>query len=157
MAHGLGISYLTGMDALYSTDLLRLAHDIPRIGSLAEPHASARKVSRLCGSELELDVRLEDGRIADLAQRVKACALGQASAAVMARHAIGAAPKEIAEARDALRAMLKAGAPPPSGRFAELAVLEGARDYPARHQSILLAFEALAEASEAAAQLSPND
>lgn len=157
MASARKASYLIVMDALYSTDLLRLAHDIPRIGALETPHASVRKVSRLCGSELELDVTFEAGRVADLAQRVKACALGQASAAVMAKHAIGADREEILAARDGLRAMLKEGAPPPEGRFSELAVLEGARDYPARHQSILLAFEALAEASEAAAAVSPND
>ena len=149
------IAYMTRImsDDLYSNAVLRLAADIPRIGRLERPDASARKVSRLCGSEVEVDIAMEEGRIADLALRVKACALGQASAAILARHAIGATPEEIGAARDGLRAMLKQGAAAPEGRFAELAVLDGARDYPARHQSILLAFEAALEAVRAAAGL----
>ncbi|MHA6288902.1 iron-sulfur cluster assembly scaffold protein [Maricaulis sp. CAU 1757] len=131
---------------LYSNAVLRLAADIPRIGRLAEPDASVRKVSRLCGSELELDLDMVDGRVSDLALRVKACALGQAAAAVLARHGVGASIADIVGARDALNAMLKQGEAAPTGRFADLAALEAARDYPARHQSILLAFEAAAEA-----------
>ncbi|WP_300527139.1 iron-sulfur cluster assembly scaffold protein [Maricaulis sp.] len=136
-------------DHLYSSDVLRLAADIPRLGALDAPDARVRKVARLCGSELELDLRCEDDRIADLALRVKACALGQAAAAVLARHALGATAAEIRAGRDGLKAMLKDGAAPPQGRFAELAALEGARDYPARHQSVLLAFEAALDAIEA--------
>lgn len=133
-------------DDLYSNAVLRLAAEIPRIGRLPHPQASVRKVSRLCGSEIELDVIVHSGRIADLALRVKACALGQASAAVLARAAIGASLRELELARDSLKAMLKQSGPAPRGRFAELQLLQSARAYPARHQSILLAFDAAVEA-----------
>lgn len=137
-------------DALYSNAVLQLAADIPRIGALADPDASVRKVARLCGSEIELDLTLEDDRIADLALRIKACALGQAAASVLARNAVGASVSEIFTARDELRAMLKSDASAPQGRFAELSALEGVRDYPARHQSVMLAFNAAADALEMA-------
>jgi len=137
-------------DELYSNAVLRMAADIPRIGRLHNPHASARKVSRMCGSEVEVDLMLKSGRIADLALRVKACALGQASAAVLARNAIGASVADLTKARDALAAMLKKGQLGPKGRFAELKLLESARTYPARHQSILLAFDAACEAAKTA-------
>lgn len=133
-------------DDLYSNAVLRLAADIPRIGRLERPHASVRKVSRLCGSEVELDVVVQSGRIADLALRVKACALGQASAAILARAGIGASLRELELARDSLKAMLKQSGPAPRGRFAELQLLQSARAYPARHQSVLLAFDAAVEA-----------
>lgn len=126
----------------YSSGVLELAADIPHLGRLAEPEGSAHRVSRICGSELSVDVRMQDGRIAALGLQVSACALGQASASVFARAAIGAGRDEICQARDGLRAMLKEGAPPPVGRFVGLAALEGARDYPMRHGSVLLAFEA---------------
>ncbi|WP_420434110.1 iron-sulfur cluster assembly scaffold protein [Hyphobacterium sp.] len=132
-------------DTLYSSEILRLAADIPHIGRLDRADACARRVSRLCGSAVEVSVRLENDCIADIGLEVKACALGQASASVLGANAIGAALDEIVEARDALAAMLKGG-PVPEGRFAGLAALESARDYPARHASIRLAFEAAAEA-----------
>ncbi|MBR9824296.1 MAG: iron-sulfur cluster assembly scaffold protein [Alphaproteobacteria bacterium] len=141
-------------DALYSNAVLQLAADIPHLGALAHPQASVRKVSRLCGSEVEIDLSVDNGRISDLALRVKACALGQASASIFARHAIGASEDEVFAARDALRDMLKTGGQAPHGRFDELAVLEGARDYAARHQSILLAFNAAVEAIETARETS---
>jgi NifU-like protein involved in Fe-S cluster formation len=136
-------------DALYSSGILRLAAEIPHIGRLDRADGSARRVSRLCGSVIEVDVRMEGGVIADIGLEVKACALGQASASVLGANAVGASIAEVREARDALAAMLK-GAPVPKGRFAGLAALESARDYPARHASIRLAFEAAAEACEAA-------
>jgi NifU-like protein involved in Fe-S cluster formation len=139
-------------DELYSNAVLRLAADIPRIGRLNRPQASARKVSRLCGSEVEVDVVLQGGRIADLALRVKACALGQASAAILARHAVGVSVATLDKARNSLKAMLKQGRPAPAGAFAELKVLESARAYPARHQSILLAFDAAVDAAQAASK-----
>lgn len=138
-------------DELYSNAVLRLAADIPRIGRLSRPQASVRKVSRLCGSEVEVDIAMQGDRVADLALRVKACALGQASASILARQVIGASREELEMARDSLLAMLKSGKPGPRGRFSELAVLEGARAYPARHQSVMLAFEAVAEAARQAA------
>lgn len=133
-------------DELYSNAVLRLAADIPRIGRLARPQASVRKVSRLCGSEVEVDIVMQGDRVADLALRVKACALGQAAASILARQVVGASVRELEMARDSLLAMLKQGKPAPQGRFGELAVLEGARAYPARHQSVMLAFEAASEA-----------
>lgn len=126
----------------YSTEVLRLAADIPRLGRLAAPHASARKVSRLCGSSLDLDLCVDDGKVSDLALELEACALGQAAASVLAREAVGASPEEIRVVREALRGMLKEGRPMPDGRFAALAVLAPARDYPARHGSVMLAFDA---------------
>jgi NifU-like protein involved in Fe-S cluster formation len=133
-------------DDLYTAKILKAAANMPRAGRLAHPDASAEKVSKLCGSRVLVDVVLKDGRIADYAQEVKACALGQAAAAIMGEHAVGATPAEIESARDALRAMLKSGGPPPEGRFAELAMLAPVKDYPPRHASTLLAFEATAEA-----------
>ena len=139
----------------YSTELLKLAADIPHLGRLDAPQASAHRVSRICGSEIDVDVALSEGRLSELGLDVRACALGQASASVLARSGLGATRAEIEAARDALKAMLKDDAAPPQGRFAGLSVLEGARDYRQRHGSILLAFEAAADAmaeAEAKAQ-----
>jgi NifU-like protein involved in Fe-S cluster formation len=134
------------IDELYSAKILKAAANMPRAGRLAAPDGSAEKVSKLCGSRIVVDVRLEDGRIADYAQDVKACALGQAAAAILGEHALGASVEEIEMARDALRAMLKTGAPAPVGRFSDLAMLAPVKDYPPRHASTMLAFEATAEA-----------
>ena len=138
------------IDDLYSAKVLALAANMPRAGRLAHPQGTAEKVSKLCGSRVLVDVALEDGRVSDFAQEVKACALGQASAAVLGAHVIGASLEELVEARDALKAMLKAGGPPPEGRFADLRALEVVRDYPPRHASTLLAFEAVVEAARRA-------
>ena len=127
----------------YSNRVLELAADIAHIGRLDAPDASAHKVSRICGSELALDIKLDEvGRISALGLEVQACALGQASASVFARHAIGANLDEIAQARDMLKSMLQAGGRPPRGRFADLDALQPAAAYRQRHGSILLAFEA---------------
>ena len=148
------------IDELYSTNILRLAANLPRAGRLAAPDGSSEKVARLCGSRVIADVVLEDGRVADFAQEVKACALGQAAAAVLGEHVIGATPVEIQMARDAFRAMLKTGGPPPTGRFSDLSMLEPVKDYPQRHASTLLVFEATVEAcarAAAAPRTSPAD
>jgi len=92
---------------------------------------------------------LEDGRVTAFAQEVRACALGQAAAAVLGQNVLGASVEEIVLARDALAAMLRDGGPPPPGRFSDLAVLQVVKDYPARHASTLLAFEAAVEAAAA--------
>ncbi|MGH6957215.1 MAG: iron-sulfur cluster assembly scaffold protein [Caulobacteraceae bacterium] len=134
------------IDDLYSARILKAAANMPRAGRLAQPDASAEKVSKLCGSRVLVDVKLEGGRVADYAQDVKACALGQAAAAILGEHVIGASVVEIEMARDALRAMLKEGAAPPEGRFSQLAMLAPVKDYPPRHASTMLAFEATAEA-----------
>jgi NifU-like protein involved in Fe-S cluster formation len=134
------------IDELYSAKILKAAANMPRAGRLAHPDGTAEKVSKLCGSRVVVDVGMEGDRIADYGQEVKACALGQAAAAIMGEHAIGASVDEIESARDALRAMLKEGAPAPEGRFADLAMLAPVKDYPPRHTSTMLAFEATAQA-----------
>jgi NifU-like protein involved in Fe-S cluster formation len=127
---------------LYSQRILALAADIPRSERLAAPQVSAKKRSPLCGSTVTVDLVLRDGRIADFGQEVKACALGQAAAAVLGAQVIGCGRDQIATARDQLRAMLKAGGPVPDAPFDGFEVLRPARDYKNRHASILLALEA---------------
>ena len=141
------------MIRLYSQRILALAAEIPLSGRLKEPQVSAKRRSPLCGSTVTVDLTLgSDGRITDFRQDVKACALGQASAAVLGRNVIGADRQQIATTRDALAGMLKAGGPVPGAPFAELEVLEPARDYRNRHASILLAWDAtLAALDEALA------
>lgn len=134
------------IDDLYSAKILTLVANMPRAGRLAAPDASSEKTAKLCGSRIVVDVVLTDGKVSDFAQDVAACALGQASAAILGANVIGADLAEIELARDSLRAMLKTSGPPPVGRFSELAVLEPVKDYPARHASTLLAFEAAVEA-----------
>jgi NifU-like protein involved in Fe-S cluster formation len=134
------------IDDLYSAKVLKLAAELPRLGRLADAHASAEKVSKLCGSRVLVDVRVEGDRVTDFAQEVKACALGQASASVLGAHVIGASVQELESARSDFRAMLKEGGSPPQGRFADLSMLAPVKDYPARHTSTLLAFEAVCEA-----------
>lgn len=131
---------------LYSGRILALAADIPHLGRLTAPQGTARKRSPLCGSTVTVDVVLKDGRVAEFAQDVKACALGQASASVLGAAALGRTRAEVEAARDALRAMLKDGAAPPAPPFDGFEVLIPARDYKNRHASILLAIDALAEA-----------
>jgi len=140
----------TDLIKLYSQQILALAADIPRLGRLDAPGGSARRRSPLCGSTVSVDVTMKNGRIADFAQEVKACALGQAAAAVVGANAIGRSRDEIEQARDALRAMLKEGGPPPGPPFDGLRVLEPARDYKNRHASIMLSLEATLEAVDEA-------
>ena len=134
------------LDDIYNRKILELAANIPRLGRLAAPQASASAHSRLCGSSVTIDLALADGRVADFAQEVKACALGQTSCSVMGQNIIGAAPDELRAVREVMRKMLKENGPPPQGRFADAGVLVSARDYKARHASILLVFDAVAEA-----------
>ncbi len=134
------------IDDLYSAKLLMLAANMPRAGRLPMPHASSEKIAKLCGSRVTVDVVVEGDRVVDFAQDVKACALGQASASVLGEHVLGASLAEIEMARDQFRAMLKQGADAPVGRFADLSMLAPVKDYPARHASTLLAFEAAVEA-----------
>jgi NifU-like protein involved in Fe-S cluster formation len=137
---------------LYSQRILALAAEIPHAERLPAPQVTARKRSPLCGSTVTVDLDLRDGRIVTFGQDVKACALGQASAAVLGRHVIGLHRGDIARARDQLHAMLKSGGPVPEAPFEELEVLLPARDYKNRHASILLAFDAtLAACDEALA------
>src|SRR5262245_15636364 len=141
------------MDDLYHPRILELAADIPHVGRLDAPDGASTKVSRVCGSVVTVELKLKDGVVSEIAVHPKACALGQASTGILATNAIGATPAEIREARDALRAMLKDGGPPPAGRFWELRHLEAVRDYPPRHASTMLAFDAVVEALEQAEKL----
>ncbi len=136
----------TMLNDVYNRRVLELAADIPRLGRLAAPDASAKAHSKLCGSTVTIDLKVEDGRVSDFAHDVRACALGQASSSLMARHVIGSTPQELAELRQTVTAMLKAKGPPPSGKFAEFAVLEPIRDFKARHASTLLTFDAVVDA-----------
>jgi NifU-like protein involved in Fe-S cluster formation len=138
---------------IYNDRILELAANLPRIGRLPSPDATATAHSKLCGSTVTIDVALgADGMVADFAHDVKACALGQASSSIMARNVLGSSPDELRALRDTMRAMLKAGGMPPAGRWADCAILEPVRDYKARHASTLLTFEAVVDAVEKAAQ-----
>lgn len=132
---------------LYSGRILALAADIPHLGRLDAPSASVKKRSPLCGSTVTVDLTLDaDGRIAEFAQDVKACALGQASAAVLGAQVIGQDAQTLQAARDALYAMLREDGPPPAAPFDGFAVLEPAKAYKNRHASIMLAIDATLEA-----------
>jgi NifU-like protein involved in Fe-S cluster formation len=138
--------------ALYNRDILRLAASIPHQHRLAAPLASVEKSSPICGSRVTVDVMTDArGRVAQLGQEVRACALGQASAALMGANAIGRSAAELAEARDALADYL-AGRRDDPGDWPGLAIFAEARRFAARHASILLAFEAAAEAAARAAR-----
>jgi NifU-like protein involved in Fe-S cluster formation len=137
---------------LYSGRILALAADIPHVGRLSAPQGTAKRRSPLCGSTVTVDVVLDGGRIADFGLDVKACALGQAAASVLAAVAVGRSRAEIEGARDAVRAMLKGEGDAPPAPFDGYGVLIPARDYKNRHASIMLALEATAEAMAAAEQ-----
>jgi NifU-like protein involved in Fe-S cluster formation len=134
------------LDDIYNKRILELAADIPRLGRLAAPQASAKAHSRLCGSTVVVDLSLQNGRVAEFAHDVKACALGQASSSLMARHVVGATPAELFQLRETMRRMLKDDGPPPDGKWADFAALEPVREYKARHASTLLTFDAVADA-----------
>jgi NifU-like protein involved in Fe-S cluster formation len=134
------------LDDIYNTKILELAGNIPRIGRLADPDATARAHSRLCGSTVTVDIKMADGRVSDFAHDVKACALGQASSSLMARNVIGSTPNELRDLRATMHRMLKESGPPPDGRWADLKYLEPVRDYRARHASTLLTFDAVVDA-----------
>ena len=139
------------IDDLYSARILTLAANLPHAGRLPAPEGTGERVAKLCGSRATVDVVLDDrGRIAAFAQDVKACALGQAAAGVLGQHVVGASLSEIADARDAMIAMLKSGGEGPSGRFEDLRLLKQVADYPARHASTLVSLEATLEAVNAA-------
>lgn len=134
------------LDDIYNRRILELAADIPRLGRLPAPDASATAHSKLCGSTVTVDLVLRDGRVADFAHDVKACALGQASSSIMARHVVGAKPDDLRLVREAMRRMLKENGPPPQGEWSDLAVLEPVRGFKARHASTLLTFDAVVDA-----------
>lgn len=134
------------LDAIYNPRFLELAAATPRSGRLVHADASATAHSKLCGSTVTVDIVVREGRIADFAQVVKACLLGQAAAAVVGREAVGSTPEEIRRVGAEMRRMLKEDGPPPNGRWSDLALLEPVRGYKARHASTLLVFDALERA-----------
>ncbi|CAH1668692.1 MULTISPECIES: iron-sulfur cluster assembly scaffold protein [unclassified Chelatococcus] len=134
------------LNDIYNRRILELAADIPRLGRLAKPQASATAHSKLCGSTVTVDVVMDHDTITDFAHDVKACALGQASSSIMARHVIGATAEELRQVREDMRRMLKDNGSPPRGRWSDLEVLEPVRDYKARHASTLLTFDAVVDA-----------
>ncbi len=134
------------LDDIYNKQILEFAGSIPRLGRLEAPDASATAHSRLCGSTVTVDLKTDGDRVTDFAHDVKACALGQASSSIMARHIVGASADELRDVRETMRRMLKENGPPPEGRFADLRFLEPVRDYKARHASTMLTFDAVVDA-----------
>jgi NifU-like protein involved in Fe-S cluster formation len=135
------------LNEVYNHRILELAGNIPRIGRLPAPDATATAHSKLCGSTVTVDLKMEGEVVTDFAHEVKACALGQASSSIMARNVIGSRAAELRELRESVRRMLKEnGAPPASGRWTDIAVLEPVRDYKTRHASTMLTFDAVVSA-----------
>ena len=142
------------LNDIYNKRILELAADIPLTERLADPDASSTQVSKLCGSKVTVDVRMEGDKVVAYGADVKACALGQASSSIMARHVIGSTAEELHEVGAAMRAMLKEGGDPPrdihGGKWKDLEVLEPVREYKARHASTLLVFDAVEDAVDKA-------
>ena len=134
------------MDDIYNSRILEFAGNIPRIGTLADADAEAGAHSKLCGSRVKVFLKLDGDRVSDFAHEVKACALGQASSSIMARHVIGARVAEIRQAREDMLAMLKADGEGPDGRFEDMRFLKPGKDYKARHASTMLTFDAVVDA-----------
>lgn len=134
------------IDDIYNAKILGFAGNISRIGRLDAPDASSRQHSKLCGSTVTIDLTMDGDTVTDFAHDVKACALGQASSAIMAEHVVGATAGELRDVRAAMLRMLKENGAPPEGRFADLKYLEPVRDYRARHASTMLTFDAVVDA-----------
>jgi NifU-like protein involved in Fe-S cluster formation len=131
---------------VYNSKILELAGNIPRLGRLPDPDASATAHSKLCGSTVTIDLKMDGPIVTDFAHEVKACALGQASSSIMARNIIGANAGELRNLRETVRRMLKEGGAPPKDKWRDIAVLEPVRDYKARHASTMLTFDAVVSA-----------
>ena len=134
------------LNDIYNKRIIELAGNIPRLGRLAAPDASATAHSKLCGSTVKIDLKMDGPVVTDFAHDVKACALGQASSSIMARHVVGSQAQELRELRETVRRMLKENGAPPSDKWADIAVLEPVRDYKARHASTMLTFDAVVSA-----------
>jgi NifU-like protein involved in Fe-S cluster formation len=134
------------INEVYNKRIIELAGNIPRLGRLPDAQASATAHSKLCGSTVTVDLKMEGDEVTDFAHEVKACALGQASSSIMARHVIGAKADELRNLRETVRKMLKENGAPPNGKWADIAVLEPVRDYKARHASTMLTFDAVVDA-----------
>ncbi|MFC3162597.1 iron-sulfur cluster assembly scaffold protein [Ciceribacter thiooxidans] len=136
------------MDDIYNSKILEFAGNIARIGSLPDADAVSEKHSKLCGSKVRVYLKMDGGVVTDFAHEVKACALGQASSSIMARHVVGATADELRRAREDMLAMLKADGDGPSGRFEDMRFLKPVKDYKARHASTMLTFDAVVDAIE---------
>jgi NifU-like protein involved in Fe-S cluster formation len=135
------------LNDVYNRRILELAGGIPRLGRLEKPDATATAHSKLCGSTVTVDLKMDGDTVTDFAHEVKACALGQASSSIMAAHVVGSNAEELRKLRETVRRMLKEnGEPPKDGKWADIAVLEPVRDYKARHASTLLTFDAVVDA-----------
>lgn len=137
---------MADLDDIYNTRIIELAGAMTRGTRLAAPDASASAHSKMCGSNVAVDLKVSDGRVSDYGQTVKACLLGQAAASVMAREIVGSTPAELHDVAVKMRRMLKEDGVPPNGRWADLGVLEPVRNYKARHASTLLIFDAVEKA-----------
>jgi NifU-like protein involved in Fe-S cluster formation len=136
------------LNEVYNSRILELAAGIPRLGRLAQPDATATAHSRLCGSTVTVDLKMEGDVVTDFAHEVKACALGQASSSIMANHVVGSNAAELRDLRATVLRMLKENGTAPNGKWAEIGVLEPVRDYKARHASTMLTFDAVVSAIE---------
>ncbi len=136
------------LNDIYNKKIIELAGNIPRLGRLADPDASATAHSKLCGSTVKIDLKMEGDVVTDFAHEVKACALGQASSSIMARHVIGSTAGELRQLRETVRKMLKENGAPPAleDKWADIALLEPVRDFKARHASTMLTFDAVVDA-----------
>ena len=139
---------MAALEDIYSQRILELAASMPRTARLADPDATATAHSKLCGSTIAVDLKMEGDRVTDYAQSVKACLLGQSSASIVGRLIVGSTAAEIRQVAETMRKMLKENGPPPTGKWADLAVLEPVRDYKSRHTSTLLVFEAVERAMQ---------
>jgi len=136
------------LNDVYNSRILELAASIPRLGRMSDAHGSATAHSKLCGSTVTVDLKMEGDRVTDFSHDVKACALGQASSSIMARHVVGSDAAELRNLRETVRRMLKENGAPPTGKWEDIKVLEPVRDYKARHASTLLTFDAVVSAIE---------
>lgn len=135
---------------LYSNRIIEIAGRARSTPRLDQPDGNARKVSRVCGSSVEIDLKVADGRIVDYGADINACALGQTSAAIVAEHIVGARPDQLRRLRDQMLLMLKSDGPPPEGVWDDLKYLQPVRAFPARHASTMLVFEAVVAALDKA-------
>jgi NifU-like protein involved in Fe-S cluster formation len=140
------------LNDVYNKKILAFAADIPRLKRLDQPDATAVAHSRLCGSKVTVDVKLDGDVVSDFGHDVKACALGQASSSIMARHVVGSSVQELKDLRDQMHRMLKENGPVPTGKWSDLEALAPVRDFKARHASTLLTFDAVADAVAQAEQ-----
>jgi len=134
------------LNDIYNKKIIELAGNIPRLGRLPAPDATATAHSKLCGSTVKVDLTMDGPVVTNFAHEVKACALGQASSSIMARHVVGSTASELRELRETVRKMLKENGAPPQGKWADVGLLEPVRDFKARHASTMLTFDAVVDA-----------